>query len=47
MDWMDTHVEGGVLTVMLHPQVYPLKDNNLAIDDLYGGRLNGRGILVP
>jgi peptidoglycan/xylan/chitin deacetylase (PgdA/CDA1 family) len=21
VDWMDTHVEGGVLTVMLHPQV--------------------------
>jgi NAD+-dependent secondary alcohol dehydrogenase Adh1 len=33
--------------VTLHTQQYTLKDINQAIDDLYGGRLNGRGILVP
>jgi NAD+-dependent secondary alcohol dehydrogenase Adh1 len=33
--------------VKLHTQQYTLKDINQAIDDLYGGRLNGRGILVP
>jgi len=33
--------------VKLHTQEYTLKDINQAIDDLYGGRLNGRGILVP
>ena len=33
--------------VTLHTQEYTLKDINQAIDDLYGGRLNGRGILVP
>jgi NAD+-dependent secondary alcohol dehydrogenase Adh1 len=33
--------------VTLHTQQYNLKDINQAIDDLYGGRLNGRGILVP
>src|SRR5438105_2400482 len=33
--------------VTLHTQEYTLKDINQAIDDLYGGRLNGRGILIP
>jgi NAD+-dependent secondary alcohol dehydrogenase Adh1 len=33
--------------VKLHTQTYKLADINQAIDDLYGGRLNGRGILVP
>jgi len=33
--------------VMLHTQEYSLKDINQAIDDLYAGRLNGRGILIP
>jgi NAD+-dependent secondary alcohol dehydrogenase Adh1 len=33
--------------VTLHTQQYNLKDINQAIDDLYAGRLNGRGILVP
>lgn len=33
--------------VKLHTQTYTLKDINQAIDDLYAGRLNGRGILVP
>jgi NAD+-dependent secondary alcohol dehydrogenase Adh1 len=33
--------------VKLHTQVYNLDDINQAIEDLYAGRLNGRGILVP
>jgi NAD+-dependent secondary alcohol dehydrogenase Adh1 len=33
--------------VSLHTQEYTLKDINQAIDDLYAGRLNGRGILIP
>jgi NAD+-dependent secondary alcohol dehydrogenase Adh1 len=33
--------------VKLHTQVYGLADINTAIEDLYAGRLNGRGILVP
>jgi NAD+-dependent secondary alcohol dehydrogenase Adh1 len=33
--------------VKLHTQVYKLGDINQAIEDLYAGRLNGRGILVP
>jgi NAD+-dependent secondary alcohol dehydrogenase Adh1 len=33
--------------VKLHTQVYGLADINQAIEDLYAGRLNGRGILVP
>lgn len=32
--------------VKLYTQVYKLNDVNQAIQDLYGGRLNGRGILV-
>jgi NAD+-dependent secondary alcohol dehydrogenase Adh1 len=33
--------------VKLHTQVYGLDNINQAIDDLNGGRLTGRGILVP
>lgn len=33
--------------VKLHTQVYKLEDINQSIADLYAGRLNGRGILVP
>ncbi len=33
--------------VKLHTQTYKLEDINTAIEDLYAGRLNGRGILVP
>jgi NAD+-dependent secondary alcohol dehydrogenase Adh1 len=33
--------------VRLHTQTYKLADINQAIEDLYAGRLNGRGILVP
>jgi NAD+-dependent secondary alcohol dehydrogenase Adh1 len=33
--------------VKLHTQTYGLEDINRAIDDLNGGRLAGRGILVP
>ncbi len=33
--------------VKLHTAQYSLKDINQAIDDLYAGRLNGRGILIP
>lgn len=33
--------------VKLHTQVYGLDNINQAIDDLNGGRLAGRGILVP
>jgi NAD+-dependent secondary alcohol dehydrogenase Adh1 len=33
--------------VKLHTQTYRLDDINQAIDDLNGGRLAGRGILVP
>jgi NAD+-dependent secondary alcohol dehydrogenase Adh1 len=33
--------------VKLHTQIYSLENINQAIDDLNGGRLAGRGILVP
>jgi NAD+-dependent secondary alcohol dehydrogenase Adh1 len=33
--------------VKLHTQTYPLAAVNDAMDDLDGGRLQGRGILVP
>jgi len=33
--------------VTLHSQTYPLEEVNTAMDDLNGGRLRGRGILVP
>ncbi|MGH9042831.1 MAG: NAD(P)-dependent alcohol dehydrogenase [Acidimicrobiia bacterium] len=33
--------------VKLHTQTYKLEDINTAIEDLYAGRLNGRGILIP
>jgi NAD+-dependent secondary alcohol dehydrogenase Adh1 len=33
--------------VKLHTQAYPLSAVNDAMDDLDGGRLHGRGILVP
>ena len=33
--------------VRLHTQTYKLEDINTAIEDLYAGRLNGRGILIP
>jgi NAD+-dependent secondary alcohol dehydrogenase Adh1 len=33
--------------VTLHTQTYPLEAVNEAIDDLDGGRLQGRGILIP
>jgi NAD+-dependent secondary alcohol dehydrogenase Adh1 len=33
--------------VKLHTQTYPLEAVNDAMDDLDGGRLQGRGILVP
>jgi len=33
--------------VTLHTRQYPLDAVNDAIDDLVGGRLQGRGILVP
>jgi len=33
--------------VKLHTSTYSLDEVNTAIDDLNGGRLRGRGILVP
>ena len=33
--------------VVLHTQTYPLDRVNDAMDDLDGGRLQGRGILIP
>jgi NAD+-dependent secondary alcohol dehydrogenase Adh1 len=33
--------------VALHTRIYPLDEVNTAMDDLDGGRLQGRGILVP
>ncbi len=33
--------------VKLHTQTYKLEDINTAIEDLYAGRLTGRGILIP
>jgi NAD+-dependent secondary alcohol dehydrogenase Adh1 len=33
--------------VRLHTSIYPLDEINTAIDELNGGRLRGRGILVP
>jgi NAD+-dependent secondary alcohol dehydrogenase Adh1 len=33
--------------VVLHTQTYPLDAVNDAMDDLDGGRLQGRGILIP
>jgi NAD+-dependent secondary alcohol dehydrogenase Adh1 len=33
--------------VTLHTRTYPLHAVNDAMDDLDGGRLSGRGILVP
>jgi NAD+-dependent secondary alcohol dehydrogenase Adh1 len=33
--------------VALHTKIYPLEGFNDAADDLDGGRLHGRGILIP
>ncbi|MDP9436754.1 MAG: NAD(P)-dependent alcohol dehydrogenase [Actinomycetota bacterium] len=44
VELMDLAAQG---KVKLHTSTYPLDDINTAIDDLNGGRLRGRGILVP
>jgi NAD+-dependent secondary alcohol dehydrogenase Adh1 len=44
VELMDLAAQG---KVRLHTSSYPLADINTAIEDLDGGRLRGRGILVP
>ena len=44
VELMDLTAQG---KVKLHTSTYALDDINQAIDDLNGGRLRGRGILVP
>jgi NAD+-dependent secondary alcohol dehydrogenase Adh1 len=40
-------IEGLCAPQVLHTQTYPLDAVNDAMDDLDGGRLQGRGILIP
>jgi NAD+-dependent secondary alcohol dehydrogenase Adh1 len=47
MDLVELMALAAAGKVKLHTQTYKLEDINQAIGDLYGGRLNGRGILVP